>query len=311
MIGLWILLAALFLYLLCGFIGFCKACARAHLKDGELPEFFRSESYRPYLDELLAARANMEKIETEPLRVVAYDGKILRGRLWDCEDAKGTIALFHGYHSTAAYDYAVAAPYFHSLGYRLLLVDQRAHGKSEGRIITYGAKERLDVLSWVTYLGQLFGEEAPIFLAGISMGASTVLMASEFEFPANVRGITADCGFTSPDAIIRHVARQSKIPSFIMPSVRLSAMLFGGFDLKGCSTVEAVSNARYPILFVHGQSDTFVPWEMTQAAYDACQSEKELILVPNAAHGISYLVERERVQKAFQTFLEKHNGALS
>ena len=57
----------------------------------------------------------------------------------------------------------------------------------------------------------------------------------------------------------------------------LAARLIAGFGLREANTVDAVAHANYPILFVHGKADTFVPCEMSQQAYDACTNEKELI----------------------------------
>lgn len=304
-----IILAALAaLYFLCGIFWMFYACARVTHKEDYVSPLLRQPPYRPYTAQTQAGKKALYAEAMEPVQIVAQDGKLLFGRLWECENPKGTVLLSHGYRSCCESDFSISAPYLHSLGYNLLLVNQRAHNHSQGAFITFGAKERLDAGSWIAYLGQLYGQTHPIFLLGISMGAATVLMASEFSYPENVRGILADCGYTTPDAIICHVAKQRRVPGFLMPSFRFCARLFAGFDPRGCSTVEAVAKTSYPILFVHGEADTFVPCEMTKETYAACRSEKELLLIPNAAHGISYLVDRPRVEAAISAFFEKHLG---
>lgn len=141
------------------------------------------------------------------------------------------------------------------------------------------------------------------------MGATTVLMASCFDFPANVRAIIADCGFTSPYDIAKSVLHRDypRLPvGLLFPICGLFTRLFAGFGLHDASTIDAVRESRYPILFIHGTGDTFVPCEMTKEAYAACTSKKELVLVDGAEHGKSYLVEKGRVEEALCRFLATH-----
>ena len=161
-------------------------------------------------------------------------------------------------------------------------------------------RERLDVLSWATYMGQKLGQNAPLILGGLSMGATTVLLASCFDFPANVRAIIADCGFTSPYEIAkkRPAPRCSQSAGFASAAaVQPGYQAFAGFGLRDGSTIDAVRESRYPILFLHGTGDTFVPYEMTKRAFDACTAPKRLILVDGAEHGKSYIKEPDRVRQ--------------
>ena len=248
----------------------------------------------------------------EQLHVMSYDGKLLHAMYLPRQNAKGTILLFHGYRSCWQIDFGLVLPYYYDeLGYSLLLVDQRAHGLSQGKYLTFGVRERLDVLSWVTYMGQKCGQDAPLVLGGLSMGATTVLMASCFDFPANVRCIIADCGFTSPYAIAKSVLRRDfpRAPvRLLLPLCGVCTRIFAGFGLHDASTLDAVRESRYPILFIHGTGDKFVPCEMTKQAYTVCASPKELVLVPGAEHGKSYLVEPERVRAALKRFLDTYTN---
>ena len=163
--------------------------------------------------------------------------------------------------------------------------------------------------SWVTYLAQMLGLDQPLYLMGVSMGATSVLLASCFEFPANVRGIIADCGFTSPDAILRHVARQRfpRLPAgAALAPMRVLAPVLAGYRLAGCSTVAALRAANYPVLFIHGEADTFVPCRMSEEGYLACRTEKSLLRIPGARHAQSALIAPERVLPAVAGFLKNH-----
>ena len=160
--------------------------------------------------------------------------------------------------------------------------------------------------TWAAYAAMHFGPAHPLILGGLSMGAATVLMASELALPASVRGIIADCSFSSPYAIMKSVLHW-RCPWLVSgPLLALTGVftrLFGGFGLREVSATEAVVHTKLPILFIHGTGDRFVPCSMSQAAYDACTGEKRLILVEGAGHGQSYLVDRPRVQAAVREFL--------
>lgn len=240
--------------------------------------------------------------------VIGHDGKRLHGSFFPCEQPRGTIIQFHGYRSRFEVDFSVSVPFYQSLGFNLLLIDQRGNNASGGRFITFGIKERLDVLSWVTYAGLKLGEDHPIYLSGLSMGATTVCMASDLEFPANVRGILADCGFTSPAAILEHVIRTKyHLPGKpVVAFLNIFTRIFAGFGLYEWSTTEALKNARYPVILFHGMEDHFVPHTMSQQSYAACTGECSLHEFPGAGHGLSYLVDTPRYQRLLKEFLEGH-----
>jgi len=307
---LWILFAVLVLLLAAGFAGFQFACAKRCLPPEPLTEdYIRRSSFAKWTDSLFFGAEWFRLQKPETLHVVSYDGKLLSARFLPCDNACGTILLFHGYRSSALLDFGLEVEFLHKQGYNLLLCDQRAHGASQGRFLTFGVRERCDVLPWVTYLAQRLGPEHPMYLSGMSMGATTVLMASCFEFPANVRGIVADCGFTSPWDIMKSVlhARCKWLPAApLLLALNVFSTLLGGFSLRECSTTGAVAAAKYPILFIHGKADDFVPTRMSQEAYDACASEKRLVLIDGAAHAKSYITDPARVQSALEDFFENH-----
>ena len=307
MTAVWIILAALLAVVLLGTVLFLIACRRGPVPDLTKPEVIAKWGRAEQTEEILAGVRLMQ--DAENIFLPSYDGLRLHGRLLQQPGAKGTILLFHGYRSSWVIDFSIVLPYYFSLGYNLLAVDERAHGESEGTYITFGVRERQDVATWAVYAAMHFGPEHPLILDGLSMGAATVLMASDLELPASVRGIIADCGFSSPYEIMKSVFRAHCRWLPAEPLLALTDVftrLFAGFSLKGASTLDAVAKTKLPILFIHGTGDTFVPCAMTQAAYDACTAPKQLVLVPDAGHGCSYLVDRPRVQSELQAFLSKY-----
>lgn len=228
----------------------------------------------------------------------------------DVETLRGVLILMHGFRGSVARDFSCAVRFYHELGFHLLLPHQRAHGKSEGRFLTFGVKERYDCQMWANYTKERFGADLPIFLDGISMGASTVLMAAGLELPENVKGIIADCGFTSPWDIFRVVMKKwFKLPAF--PMLHLTSAyskLVAGFGFKDYSTQEALKNSHLPVLFVHGTADELVPSWMSEANYQACHGPKQLVLVEGAAHGFSFLEDEEQCKEALISFFEQYES---
>lgn len=228
--------------------------------------------------------------------------------LWvPTDNPRGTVLFAHGYRSTALLDFSAAFAFFHQRGLNLLIPDQRAHGKSEGRYITFGIKESEDMRGWLKYHNQMF-DTVPVLLFGISMGASTMMYLADQDLPDNVRCIVADCGYTSPKDIISEVFRRvihlPAIPSIWIGDIL--ARIFAGVSFYEKDTRRALASSRLPILMVHGKEDGFVPYEMSEEGYAACTSEKELILVSGADHGLSFLIEPEQYTDALERFLEKY-----
>ncbi len=256
----------------------------------------RGEQYQREREKMLALIRELDGIPFESVEITAYDGTKLFGRYYHVRDGAPLQIEFHGYRGSALRDFCGGNKLAREAGMNTLLIDERAHGKSSGRTITFGVKERRDCLSWAQYALERFGADVPVFLAGVSMGAATVLMASGFTLPENVIGIIADCPYSSPEAIIRRVCRDKVHipPVAVMPFIRLGARLFGRFDIADASAVEAVRNATVPILLIHGEDDRFVPCDMSRELFAAASGRARLETFPGAGHGLSYMVDEAR-----------------
>ena len=159
----------------------------------------------------------------------------------------------------------------------LLLPEQRGQGESGGAFMGLGALERYDCARWANYLAGLY-PHLPLYLAGVSMGAATVLMSTELPLPGTVRGLIGDCGFTDPQAICRHVVKDNLHLSYALrgPVAHRLCKRKNQAGLSGCSAPKALARCRLPVLLIHGNGDDFVPCRMTEEAYKACTSEKEM-----------------------------------
>ena len=266
----------------------------------------RSPQMDVYHDQI---REMIETLLARPYEGVttdSHDGLKLFAKYYHQSDDAPLAICFHGYRGTSARDFSGGSAMYLDAGMNLLMVDERACCRSEGHTITFGIEERYDVLSWIRYAIDRFGQEKKILLGGISMGAGTVLMASQMDLPPQVKGIIADCPFTTPEAIIRKVIRDLRLPDKVAwPFVKLGARIYGHLDLdRWANAAEAVKETKIPILLVHGEDDRFVPCDMSREIAAANPEMVELITFPGAGHGLSYLVDPERYTKAVQSFTE-------
>ena len=299
------LLALLGLVLLAAFIC-CRLAFWVQRTDGDPFAFPRGSQYAPYRAK---ARQLVEDALAVPYRDVwtqSPDGLQLHGKFYDAAPDAPIMLMLHGYKSTAERDFCGGLREAQAAGFRVLLADQRVHGRSAGKYLTFGIREREDCRAWVQYLLQSYGPETKILLYGISMGAATVLMAAGPSLPPQVAGIIADCGYTSPQAIIEKVLRQMHYP--VRPLywlIRLGGRLFGGFDLEEDSALAAMDRCQTPVLLFHGSGDKFVPCQMSRDLYARCRAPvKRLCVIPEAGHGISYLVDKPAYLAALSEFLQ-------
>lgn len=266
--------------------------------------------YEVFRDQMVDWMKEVRAMPHTHFYITSFDGLKLHGRYYEYVPGAPIELMFHGYRGNSDRDLCGGVQRCFQLGRSCLLVDQRASGESQGNTITFGIKEHRDCHSWLEFMVQHFGPDVKIILTGISMGASTVLMAAGSALPPQVKGVLADCGFTSAKAIISKVCRQIKLPpKLIYPFIRLGALIFGRFDLDSCSAKEAVKNASVPVIFFHGDTDDFVPYEMSKENHDACTSRKALVIISGAGHGLCYPVDPQGYLQTLRDFFGRELSA--
>lgn len=259
--------------------------------------------YEPFREVMVGWMKQTRAMPHEDFWIRSFDGLALHGEYYEYAPGAPIELMMHGYRGSAERDLCGGVQRAFTLGRSVLIVDQRASGRSEGKVITFGINERRDCLSWVDFMVEHFGPDVKIILTGISMGASTVLMAAGEELPSNVVGVLADCGFTTARDIIMKVIRQMKLPSRLLyPFVKLGAKIFGHFDLEETTALAAMEKCRLPVIFFHGESDNFVPCEMSRINFNACKATKRLVTVPGAGHGLSFPVDQQGYLDALADF---------
>lgn len=266
----------------------------------ELPN---GEIYDKFSKQMAAWIRDARALPHEDVSITSFDGLTLRGKYYECVPGAPIELMFHGYRGTAERDMSGGIQRCFKLGRNALLVNQRGCADSDGNVISFGINEHRDCLSWVDFMLRRFGPDVKIILTGISMGASTVLMAAGTQLPKNVIGVLADCGYSTAKDIIKIVIRKMKLPAELCyPFVKIGAKLYGQFDLEELSPVQALKNSTVPVIFIHGECDDFVPCEMSKINYEACSSRKKLVTIPNAGHGLCYPVAPEIYLNALKEF---------
>ena len=259
--------------------------------------------YEPFWDDMRKWTVAARNTPHEIFSITSFDGLKLSGKFYEYAHGAPIELMFHGYRGNAERDLSGGMIRCFALGHSALIVDQRCAGNSEGSVITFGIKEHRDCLDWIEFMLDHFGADVRIILTGISMGASTVLIASGKQLPNNVIGVLADCGFHSAKDVICSVADSMQLPSRLLyPFVKFGAKLFGHFNLEEITPVESVKNCKVPVLFFHGMDDDYVPSYMSSINFDACISRKKVVLIPGAGHGLCYPISPDLYIREMKSF---------
>lgn len=252
------------------------------------------------MDEFLAGdwRDWVREQPFETIEMTSYDDLTLRGYLLKAEQATNKLVIMaHGYLGHGKQMGLYGQHYYETLGYHFFTPDLRGHGASEGDYIGFGWHDRFDMLDWIDLLIDEMGEEVEIVLHGLSMGAATMLMTSGEDLPENVKAIVADSAYTSVHDMFKYqMTRMFHIPSFpVLNTTSLVTKMRAGYSLKEASSLKQVTKAEVPILYIHGETDTFVPRELAMKLYESTKSEAELLTVPDAGHGEAFEIGRAHV----------------
>ena len=239
--------------------------------------------------------------------LISFDCLKLCGTFYEYKKGAPIEIMFHGYRGNGKRDLSGGVIRAFNQGRSALVVDHRASGRSEGRVVTFGVNESRDCILWAELVKHKIDPDAKVILTGISMGAATVMIAAgRDELPSNVVAVIADCGYTSAKDIIKNTMRDMKLPADLLyPFARLGGKLFGDFDIDERSPIESMKNCKVPVIFIHGDADDFVPFSMSQKNFEACAAEKKkLVAISGAAHGVAYPTDPDKYLSELSEFFE-------
>lgn len=260
--------------------------------------------FAPYAAEMRSAADILSALPQTDLSVTADDGTPLVGRLYANGDSDKTVLFVHGYHATPLLNFSLQARRLCELGFNVLFVIQRGHGKSGGKHTTLGLLEQKDVLCWLDALeGRPYARRVLVY--GTSMGCASVSLACD-RFPDTVKAMVLDCGYTSPrDQILEDCTRRHVPGKLIFPFFRAYTKLTLKVDVCD-SVLDPLGRTAVPALFLHGTEDESVSFENGVRNYEGCASEKEKIFVDGAKHTLSYAAADSRQRALFDSFVRKY-----
>lgn len=305
------------------FIGLFNSCAgqyfykiafardeKSFLAESEdLEEIYDSSKPRPELW--------LENQDYAVLDLISHDDLNLKGYwLQHATEAGGpadkTVILFHGYSGQAMQMTAYARMFYEDFGFNVLAVDARGHGESEGEYIGFGWPERYDVIDWANLVVDMTSIESGIVLFGVSMGGATVMMASGEDLPPQVSAIIEDCGYSSiREELAYQLERMYHFKSdLLLNRVDKITQKKAGYSINEGNAVNQVARTDIPMLFIHGDSDSFVPTEMVYAVHGSHTGNKALYIVEGASHGLAYNVDPEAYSTELVKFLNQWTNLL-
>lgn len=263
----------------------------------------RGTRFEKYADSVVRDVEELRAVPWEDVYIRSFDDLRLHGRLRRGEEGADTVILIHGYHSSWENDFAGVAQWYLGRGYTVLAVDQRSHGQSEGRLVTFGAREKRDAVAWAQFAEYELGS-GRVWMHGVSMGAVSVLLALEDGYPDCVQGVIADCPFDSPMGLFaHHLRRRYHLPAFpVVPIGSVAwAMLIGpGYVKDSCH--EAAAGSELPLLLFSAGEDTTVPPDSARAVWEARGKRDVWIHIPNARHALCWQEDREAYAAALAEF---------
>ena len=256
-------------------------------------------------DRIIKTREEMEGIPYEEVSVTADDGVKLAADYYDFGNKK-TAILMHGFHSHPLKNLSVLALDLKEKGYNLLFPYERAHGKSGGKYITYGWLEQYDLLKWIEYVDADTSAES-ILIYGVSMGGTTVALASDKIDCDKVKALVIDCAFTSIESLLNNLVTTKNLPDkLFMPGMKRRIKHRANLTLTQFDASESIRHDKFPTLFVYGEKDVVVRSDDFDKIYEACPAKKMLLSVPDSGHAVALVDGGEAVLERFYTFINKY-----
>ncbi len=229
------------------------------------------------------------------------------------DSAKGrTAVIVHGYKDHCKSFLDLGIMYHDSLGYNILLPDLHGHGLSDGNDIQMGWKDRLDVLHWTKVAEEMFRDslyESKMVVHGVSMGAATTMcLSGKKNLPPYIRAFVEDCGYTSVwDEFSGQLKEQFGLPAFpLMYTTSLLCKWQYGWSFEEASPIKQVAKCNRPMLFIHGDADTYVPYSMLRPLYNAKPQPKEMWIAPGSQHAKAFHDHPAEYTAVVRDFLQKY-----
>lgn len=273
-------------------------------KSSSLP--VKNPTYKTYCNE---AYQEFDSISKEDVYIESFDHLKLHGYFIKNKKENKVVISFHGYNTEARKEYPLHYSYYQD-GYTVLIVDQRGVGHAEGKFITMGLLERYDCLKWIDYVAERYNGNVDILLDGLSMGATTIMMAAQDIHYTQVKGMILNSGYDScKEQLVYVLNHYMKLPEFpFLRTIMFYAKIFAKYDMNAITSHESLQKCEIPLLMIHGTKDTFVPYKNLNTIFPhSISANKKMVSIENASHGIARFVNEELFNREIQSFLKNVN----
>lgn len=293
-----------------GFLAFRRSFTRKIYEgdqfEAAVKKVGKRPNYQKYAEGIYWVRDFKEK---EEVTIKSHDGLKLFGYYLKNPESNGKVMIMcHGYRSFPWFDFSASAKECYERGFDLLFINERTHGKSEGKYITFGIKEKYDLLRWIDYVSERHNGKAQIILSGVSMGSSVIMYALGENLPDCVKGAVCDCGFDSPKSVIGfaliQVFKSRTVAKFVSNFVSFASFVILGRFLGSENTSKSLPKCNIPVMMAHGKVDDVVPYEMSVKNFEYIKSEKIFVSSEDAPHGQVYFFETEKYLESFDKLLK-------
>lgn len=303
MLYLYLLLAILLFFIIFLFapavVCYRSVFGRRKVLPLEDPRLYKP-AVEPYKERMLSDLRELKSHGCERVTVTARDGVTLCGDYYD-RGKDQTAVMIHGYNADPYVNLVSPARWLYDEGFNILVIYQRAHSFSGGKRTGMGLLEKDDIPVWIEWILRR-DPSRWILLYGASMGGTTLAYLSDTIDTDSVLCMIIDCGFISAERQLRSDAKRMHLPPLLIPFIGRLCRWELGIDIRE-RTTDHLRHAKKPILFLHGTADKTVPLEEGKRNYRACSSEKQLVVVEDAAHTTAFLTNETQVTAAFREFL--------
>ena len=266
-----------------------------------MPSTLDTQSVQMYETGLKWAEENAHRMSEVH---IVRDGLNLYGEYYDFGSDRCTVIL-SGRTETLKYGYYFSIPYS-KYGTNILVLDPRAHGKSEGKFNTVGFEESKDLLAWLDHIKKEKGVKSFI-LHGICIGAGGGMLAlTSGKAPDCVEGIVTEGMFPNFSESMKNHLIERKKPVFIMNDlIDFWMKHYTGHSMK-YGPINVISKLDRPLLMLHSKEDLYSTPEYAQKLFDLAGCEhKKIVWFPHGKHSMLRITDTKKYDAAIEEFLNE------
>lgn len=298
-------------FILFCFFGFKKIFSREKNREKTERNFYKKlEKHKgeTLIKNIKNNSSAFEDAEYKEVAILSIDNYHLCGRLYMAKNGKGekSVILCHGYKTSGPIDFCNAFQMYRDMNFNILLIDERASGKSQGKYTSMGIMESFDIVGWCRWLELCFGTETEIIIHGVSTGAFAAIAAAvNPEMPINIKGIIAESVYPLIRDTVYNIAEKNLafLTKPAMPFINLFYKNHVGFDMRDFSLYTISKSVKIPVLFIHSAKDSVAPFKNTENLVGRIPAKAEMVKIEKAPHGLCFAKEGEQCENAIKKFI--------